>query len=182
MSGHSHWSTIKRKKASEDQKKGKVFSKLSRVISLAARKGTDPDFNFQLRKALDEAKKYNMPRENVKRALEKGDKAEEGFEEIRLEGYGPAGIAILIDVLTDNKNRTVSEIRSIMQRHGGSLGEQGSAAYIFAKNPENPLFLVSIKEEKTVRQVLNLMNSLDEHDDVQELYANFDIPEEFISR
>lgn len=180
MSKHSHWATIKRKKMTEDQRRGQLFSKLSKVISTAARGGTDPDFNPKLRKAVDEARKYGMPQENIRRAVEKGSGVGEKLEEVRLEGYGPAGVAIMIETLTDNKNRTISEIRNIMQRHGGSLGEQGSAAYIFKDNPEKPLFDVPITDEKTAQKVLELADALDEHDDVQEVHANFDIPEELL--
>ncbi len=133
MSGHSKWSTIKRKKAAEDAKRGQLFTKLGREIAIAARGGGDPDINFTLRLALERAKAANMPKGTIERAIKRGSgelKGEE-LEEIIYEGYGPHGSAFLLQVLTDNRNRTVAEIRRLLARHNGSMGEKGSVAWLF---------------------------------------------------
>ena len=184
MSGHSKWSTIKHKKALKDAKRGKMFTKLGRAVTVAAQKGgPDPETNPTLRTAIENAKSGDMPKENIKRAIERGSGGGEGasFQELALEGYGPEGVAIVCKVLTDNRNRTVAEVRKIFDQHGGSLGEQGSAAYIF-QNPEKPLFEVKIEDRAVAQKVLGLVNALDEHDDVQSVLANFDIPDEFVNR
>lgn len=135
MSGHSKWSTIKRKKGAVDAARGKLFTKLAREIQIAARGGADPDMNFALRLAVDKARAENMPKDNIERAirrgagLEKDDGAE--IEEIIYEGYGPNGIAILVECLTDNRNRTISDVRRAFSRANGSLGEPGSVAWQF---------------------------------------------------
>lgn len=180
MSGHSHWSTIKRQKGAADSRRGHLFGKFTREITVAARNGDNPDFNPALRLAIDKARKVNMPKQNIERAIAKGagGGAGEGLTEITLEGYGPAGVAIKVFAISDNKNRTVAEIRSLFQRYGGSLGEQGSAAFVFDEKG-NSAFTVPITEEATAKKVLNLVNSLDDHDDVTEVWANFDIPEDF---
>lgn len=133
MSGHSKWSTIKRKKAVEDAKRGKLFTKLGREITIAARDGGDPETNFKLRLAVEKARLANMPKENIERAIRRGTGAEKGeeLEQIFYEGYGPHGVALLVQVLTDNRNRTVSDIRRTFSRHGGSLGETGCVAWLF---------------------------------------------------
>jgi len=133
MSGHSKWSTIKRKKAAQDAKRGKLFTKLGREITVAAREGGDPETNFKLRLAIEKAKAANMPKDNIERAIRRGTGAERGeeLEEIYYEGYGPHGVALLVQVLTDNRNRAVSEIRRAFNRHGGSLGESGCVAWLF---------------------------------------------------
>lgn len=134
MSGHSKWSTIKRKKAAEDAKRGKLFTKLGREIAVAAREGgDDPETNFKLRLAMDKAKDANMPKDNIERAIRRGTGAEKGeeLEKISYEGYGPHGVAMLVQVLTDNRNRTVSEVRRTFSRHGGNLGETGCVAWLF---------------------------------------------------
>jgi len=133
MSGHSKWSTIKRKKAAEDAKRGKLFTKLGREITIAAREGGDPETNFKLRLAVEKAKAANMPKENIERAIRRGTGAEKGeeLEEVYYEGYGPHGVALLVQVLTDNRNRAVSDIRRAFNRHGGSLGETGCVAWLF---------------------------------------------------
>ena len=183
MSGHSKWKTIKHKKGLRDAKRGKVFTKLGRAITVAAQGGDpDPDSNPTLRSAIDAARQFSMPKENIKRAIERGSGGGEGasFQELVLEGYGPEGVAIICEILTDNRNRTVAEVRKLFDKHGGSLGEQGSAAYIF-KDPQNPLFEVKIEDRAVAEKVLALVEQLDEHDDVQSVLANFDIPEEFLS-
>ena len=136
MSGHSHWATIKHKKGAIDAKRGKLFSKLSRAIIIAARHGGgDPETNLKLRYAIDKAREVSMPKDNIERAVKRGTGETEGltFEEIQYEGYGPGGVAILVDVLTDNRNRTNSEIRKIFERSGGKMGSPGSVAYLFER-------------------------------------------------
>ena len=246
MSGHSKWSKVKHIKAREDAKRGKVFSKLIREIMVAARDGGgDVSFNPRLRTIIDTAKAANMPNDNIARAVKKGTGELGGtsFEEGTYEGYGPGGVAILMDVLTDNKNRTVAEIRHIMSRHNANLGEGGCVAWNFDKKglimvdvagmseealldaaleagaedirSENDTFeiitapndVMDVKEAleskgiavasveitmlpkstirvdgKTAEAVLKLMDALDEHDDVQHVYSNFDIPEEIMEK
>ena len=134
MGGHSHWSQVKRQKGAADARRGQVFTKLGREISVAARQGgPDPNANFRLRLALQRAKDNNMPNDTIERAIKRGTSGAEGAEltEGTYEGYGPGGIAILIDVMTDNRNRSVSEIRSTFSRHGGNLGEAGCVAWLF---------------------------------------------------
>jgi YebC/PmpR family DNA-binding regulatory protein len=136
MSGHSHWATIKHKKGAIDAKRGKLFSKLSRAIIIAARHGGgDPETNLKLRYAIDKAREVSMPKDNIERAVKRGTGDMEGltFEEITYEGYGPGGAAILVDVLTDNRNRTASEIRKIFERSGGKMGSAGSVGYLFER-------------------------------------------------
>lgn len=184
MSGHSHWSTVKRQKQASDQRKGKLFSKLSRAIALATREGSDPQFNSKLRVAIEKAKEAHMPNDNIQKAIERGSGVGEGgnLEEVSLEGYGPGGVAFLVTAVTDNRNRTIAEVRSLFQRHQGSLGEQGSAAYIFAQDKENPRFVIPVTEERLAQQVLTLTDALDDHEDVQEVWSNFDIPEEIMRK
>lgn len=136
MSGHSKWASIKHKKATTDAKRGKLFSKIVKEICIAARLGgSDPDGNPRLRSAVDKAKGVNMPQDNIKRAILKGtgELAGVSYEETQYEGYGPGGVALLVDVLTDNKNRTVGEIRHMMGKHGGNMADAGSVSWIFEK-------------------------------------------------
>ncbi len=136
MSGHSKWSTIKRKKAALDAKRGKLFTKLIKEITIAARQGGgDPSGNPRLRLAVDNAKAANMPMDNIERAIKKATGELEGvvYTELTYEGYGPGGVAILVEAATDNKNRTVAEVRHLFNKHGGSLGETGSVAWMFDK-------------------------------------------------
>ncbi|MBF0519585.1 MAG: YebC/PmpR family DNA-binding transcriptional regulator [Nitrospirae bacterium] len=246
MSGHSKWAQIKRKKATTDSKRGKVFSKVVKEITVAARiGGGDPDGNARLRTVIEKAKEYNMPYENVKRAIQKGTGELPGsmYEEIMYEGYGIAGVAILIEVMTDNRNRTVAEIRRLLTKSGGNLGESGCVAWMFSKkgtivvdkkaasedqlmtvvldagaedlknDPEEenyeiitaPDVLETVRtaiinsgiavssseitmipdnnisvDNATAGKLLNLMDALDELEDVQNVYANFDVPEDFV--
>ena len=245
MSGHSKWSTIKRKKGAIDAKRGKIFTKLIKEITVAARMGGgDPDANPRLRSAVLSAKTENMPKDNIDRAIKKGTGELEGavYEEITYEGYGPGGVAVLVDCMTDNKNRSVADIRHYFSKSGGNLGEFGCVSWMFAQKgtilvdkesigeeelmdmaldagaedvveedstyqvvtlPEDfvtvreameeagikyleasvsmvPKTIVEIADEKTARQVLKLLESLEEHDDVQNVYANFDIPDEIM--
>ncbi len=243
MSGHSKWSTIKRQKEAADVKRGKIFSKLAKAITIAAREGTDANTNFRLRLEIERAKQVNMPKENIKRAIDKakGVGGEGQLVEVVYEGFGPEGIAVIAEAATDNRNRTTAEIKKIFERGGGSLGGPGSVGYQFkpmglitvqkgAKPNEQILEiidlgveeveeatdvlevyvqsqnLVKVREklnqggfkilsvelvkqpgnevqigdsEKAVR-VLKFMDKLQEHDDVQKIYANFDIPEEVL--
>jgi YebC/PmpR family DNA-binding regulatory protein len=136
MSGHSKWSTIKRKKGVADARRGQLFTKLAREVEIAARDGgDDPSMNFRLRLAIDRAKQGNMPNDNIERAILRGTGELKGqsIEEINYEGYGPQGTALLVEVLTDNRNRAVSEVRSIFSRHGGNLGETGCVAWLFER-------------------------------------------------
>ena len=241
MSGHSKWSTIKRKKGAADAKRGKVFSKLIKEITVAARiSGGDPTGNPRLRAAVLAAKAENMPKDNIDRAIKKGTGDLDGasYEETIYEGYGPGGVAILVQVLTDNKNRTVSDVRHIFTKNGGSMGESGSVAWIFDKKgflvfekgtvEEEALMewgleagVEDIREQekewevitapegfeeiraalegkpwapqsaeitmlpkttvtldgKQAEQMLRMMEALEDNDDVQNVYANFDIPD-----
>jgi YebC/PmpR family DNA-binding regulatory protein len=134
MSGHSKWATIKRKKGAADAKRGQMFTKLAREIQLAARQGPDTNFNFRLRLIVEKARAENMPKENIERAIKRGaglDSEAGQLEEVTYEGYGPHGVAILMLTVTDNKNRTVSEIRRALTRGGGSMGESGSVGWLF---------------------------------------------------
>jgi len=241
MSGHSKWATIKHKKGALDAKRGRVFTKLIREMTIAARLGGgDPDSNPRLRTAVDKAKQANMPADNIKRAIQKGTGELEGasYEELTLEGYGPSGVAILIEGSTDNRNRTVSEIRHIFTKNGGNLGSVGSVSYMFkpkgyiaiaaSKTDEEKLMelaleagaddiksegdvfevyttqqaydavlkalkaaglepedaevgkyadtLISLEGQKA-QQMLKLIEMLEDHDDVQKVWANFDISE-----
>jgi YebC/PmpR family DNA-binding regulatory protein len=244
MSGHSKWAQIKHKKAHTDAKRGKVFTKIVKEIAVAARiGGGDPDGNPRLRTAIENAKEVNMPHDNIKRAIMKGTGELPGvsYEEFVYEGYGPSGVAIMIEVMTDNKNRTVSEIRHAMAKHSGSLGETGCVSWMFDKkgyilinkaqatedsvmsaaldagaedmknDPVDENFeIVTAPEDfnnvkaaiekanipvasaeitmlpknyvvldgKAAEQMIKLMDALEDHDDVQNVYANFDIPAE----
>ncbi len=246
MSGHSKWNSIKHKKAAQDAKRGKMFTKIIRELSIAARiGGGDPDTNPRLRQAISEAKGVNMPSDNIKRAILKGTGQLEGvnYEEITYEGYGPGGVAIYVEVLSDNKNRTVSELRYIFSKNNGHIGESGCVARMFtrkgyivveqAKASEDELLDVvldagadDLKEDgsnyeifttpesheevvnalkehnidlavsnvgyipqnyvkiegKQAQQLLRLMEELEDNDDVQHVWANFDIDEEEIAR
>ena len=158
MSGHSKWSSIKRKKAVVDSKRGKVFSKISKELSIAARLGGgDPDMNPRLRTAMEKAKEANMPAENVKRAIQKGTGELPGaaYEETTYEGYGPGGVAILMEIMTDNKNRTVGEIRHILTKQGGNMGESGCVAWMFDNKGYILVDKKTIDEDTLMTQALD---------------------------
>jgi YebC/PmpR family DNA-binding regulatory protein len=248
MAGHSKWAQIKHKKAHTDAKKGKTFSKIVKEISVAARLGGgEPDANPRLRLAIEKAKEVNMPHDNIKRAIMKGTGELPGttYEEVVYEGYGPGGVALYIQALTDNKNRTVPELRHLLAKHGGNMGESGCVAWLFEKSgyilvekkgvDEDALMSAAIEagasdmkneaseenyeiitgsdnldmvkdtlnragfpvslaevtmlpstyvmlEEKQVDQMTRLMDALEEQDDVQNVYSNFDIPEETLRK
>ncbi|MBN2255321.1 MAG: YebC/PmpR family DNA-binding transcriptional regulator [Deltaproteobacteria bacterium] len=247
MSGHSKWSTIKHKKGAADAKRGKIFTKLIKEITIAARMGGgDPEGNARLRQAILAAKAENMPKDNIERAIKKGTGELAGgvaYEETTYEGYGPGGVAVLVEVMTDNKNRTVAEIRHIFSKHGGNLGENGCVAWMFEKkgnivfdksevNEDDLLELIleaggeDVKEEESQFEVitepdsfetvkaaveeaglsyivaeismvpqtsvkldeakaakmLRLMEKMEDNDDVQHVYANFDIPDDVMEK
>jgi YebC/PmpR family DNA-binding regulatory protein len=135
MSGHSKWANIQHRKGRQDKKRGKLFSKLIREVTVATKYGSDPSVNPRLRAAIDKAKAQSMPKENIDRAISRGSGEEEGFnfEEVTYEGYGPGGAAILIECMTDNRNRTVAEVRHALSKFGGNLGSDGSVSYLFEK-------------------------------------------------
>jgi YebC/PmpR family DNA-binding regulatory protein len=156
MSGHSKWATIKHKKGALDAKRGKTFTRLIKEITIAAKAGGDPDGNPRLRTAILAAKAENMPADNIKRAIQRGTGELEGvnYEEITFEGYGPGGVAILVEVLTDNRNRAVSEIRHTFSKNGGNLGEAGSVRFMFAKKGLIAVEKSAASEEKLMDIVL----------------------------
>jgi len=245
VSGHSKWSTIKRKKGAVDAKRGRAFTKLIKEITVAARMGGgDPLGNPRLRSAVATAKTENMPKDNIERAIKKGTGEIAGavYEEITYEGYGPGGVAVLVDCMTDNKNRTVADVRHYFSKSGGNLGESGCVSWMFEKKgnllvdkttiteeqlmdlaleagaedvreeenefqvltaPEDfetvrealqkqgvafleagiamiPKNTIEVGEEKTAKQLMKLLENLEDYDDVQNVYANFDIPDEIM--
>src|ERR1700760_3642091 len=155
MSGHSKWATIKHKKAATDAKRGKIFTRLIKEIQIAARSGGDPDGNPRLRTAILAAKSVSMPSDNIKRAIMRGTGELEGgqIDEILFEGYGPGGAALLVNVATDNRNRTVSEIRHMFSKNGGNLGEQGSVAWMFERKSQ----ILIEHDAATEDQLINLV-------------------------
>lgn len=185
MSGHSKWKTIKRDKGANDAKRGQVFTKLGKAITIAAKKsGPDPNANPYLKKAIEDARASNMPKDNVERAIAKavGGGPGEQLEEVTLEGYGPSGVAFMVSAVTDNRNRTLSEVRGVFNRHGGSLGQPGSAAYIFGSDPNNPSFSISVEALENAKKVLALVGELEDLDDIQKVFANFDITDALLSQ
>jgi YebC/PmpR family DNA-binding regulatory protein len=158
MSGHSKWATIKRKKASTDQKRGNLFTKLVKEITIAAKMGGgDPNGNPRLRLAIDTARANSMPMDNIQRAVKKGTGELEGatYDEITYEGYGPGGIALIIETATDNRNRTVADIRHLMSRNGGSLGESGSVAWMFQRKGSIDVPKSAVTEERLMELLLD---------------------------
>lgn len=182
MSGHSKWSTIKHKKAALDAKRGKAFTKIIKELTVSARiGGGDQESNPRLRKAVIDAKALNMPSDNIKRAIQKGTGELEGtsYDEITYEGYGPGGAAILVDSMTDNKNRTVSELRYIFSKNGGNLGESGSVGWMFSKKG-----YVVVEQSKTSEEQLMEIALEAGADDIQQDGPNFEVycaPESFDS-
>jgi len=169
MSGHSKWATIKRKKAATDQKRGNLFTKLVKEITIAAKMGGgDPNGNPRLRLAIDTARANSMPMENIQRAVKKGTGELEGaiYEEITYEGYGPGGIALIIETATDNRNRTVADIRHFMSRNGGSLGESGSVAWMFQRKGSIDVPKSAATEDQLMELLLDAgLEDLDGDDD-----------------
>src|ERR1700761_1200485 len=156
MSGHSKWATIKHKKGALDAKRGKIFTRLIKEITMAAKQGGDPEKNPRLRSAVAAAKAENMPADNIKRAIQRGTGEIEGvsYEEITFEGYGPGGVAILVEVLTDNKNRAVSEVRHAFSKNGGNLGAEGAVAWMFTKKGVISVPKDAASEDKLMEIVL----------------------------
>ncbi len=185
MSGHSKWSKIKREKQTKDKQKGNVFSKLSRLITLAVIEGgglTDRENNLKLRLAIEKAKKFNLPKENIERAIEKGTRPEsQQLKAVTYEAFGPGGISLIILVTTDNMNRMLSEIKNVLESHGGKLGAQGSVMYLFKKSGLStfevlPYASVEISDKNVAEKVLGLIDALEKLDDVQKVFSNFKIP------
>ena len=181
MSGHSKWHSIKHKKGALDAKRGKIFTRIIKEITIAARNGGDPEKNPRLRKAVADAKAENMPADNIKRAIQRGTGELPGaiYEEITYEGYGPGGVAILVEVTTDNRNRTVSEIRNIFSKNNGNMGESGSVAWMFHKKG----YIVVPQDQAKEDDLLNLVLEAG-GDDLQSDADNFEIltsPESFDS-
>ena len=173
MSGHSHWSGIKHRKGAADQKRGLVFSKLLAAITAAARAEQNPDFNPRLRTAVQKAKEANVPSENIERAVKRAKESGAVLEELTLEAYGPGGTALLIEAITDNKNRTIPEIKKILGDHGAKWTEAGSVRWAFEKKETafEPKFPQKLNEEDAEK--LNvLVEALEDHDDVQKVYTN----------
>jgi len=181
MSGHSHWAGIKHKKEITDQKRGKIFSKLLAAISAAARTEQNPDFNPRLRTAIMKAKEMSVPQENIDRAVKKAAESGANLEELLFESYGPGGTAILIEAISDNRNRTVQEIKTILRDHGGKWAESGSVQWAFDHSNQEPgtgdkgnwaaKFPQKISEEDG-KKLAALIEALEENDAVQEVYVN----------
>lgn len=172
MSGHSRWSQIKHKKGVADQKKGQLFSKLSKVISIAARRGTDSETNMELKNAIEKAREASMPKENIERAIKKvSDKDAAQLEELTIEVIGPESLALVITAITDNKNRTMAEVKKILSEFGY---KQGSVMWGFAKQGKDfiPQYPIENINEEAKSSLEKLFEKLDDHEDVQEIYAN----------
>lgn len=179
MSGHSKWAQIKHRKSATDAKKGKLFSKLAKMITIAAKSppaggGPDPKTNSKLASAIEEARSTNMPNENIERAIKRAtEKDAAELKEVIYEAYGPGGSALIITAVTDNGNRTTNEIKHLLSEHGAKLGERGSAMWAFIKQEKEyiPNFRIELSEEDN-KQFESLLEALDNHDDVQEVYSN----------
>ena len=179
MSGHSKWSTIKHKKAITDARRSKTFSKVVKIISIAARKGGDPNANPSLRLAIEKARQVNMPKDKIENAIRKGtgqDKSAQ-LEELTYEAYGPNGTPLIIEVITDNKNRVVSELKHILNNYNGKLAETGSVKYMFEKQGEEwkPKYPTDITDENLKNQLTKLFEELDDNDDVKEIYSSINL-------
>src|SRR6266540_680206 len=180
MSGHSKWSTIKRKKAAADAKRSNAFAKLLRAVEVAAKEGGGSiDGNSTLASAVDKARDASVPWDNIERAIKRGTGELGGgarYEEVTYEGYGPGGVALFVETLTDNRNRTGQDVRYAFTRNGGSLGDPGSTGWMFTRKG-----VVQIEKSPAIDEEKLLEMALDELDDVQNVYANFDIPEEVMA-
>lgn len=178
MSGHSKWATIKRQKGLNDAKRGQAFTKLANAITIAVKKGggnSDPEFNASLRLAIDKAKGANMPKDNIERAIAKGvgGSAGEELSEVMYEGYGPGGVGLLIEAVTDKKQRTVAEVKTVLEKNGGTMAGQGAVSYQFQRAGE----LVVAKDEKTSDEILDIalannISDYEEEDEVIVMYTN----------
>ncbi|PJE57648.1 MAG: YebC/PmpR family DNA-binding transcriptional regulator [Candidatus Portnoybacteria bacterium CG10_big_fil_rev_8_21_14_0_10_38_18] len=179
MSGHSHWAGIKHKKELTDKKRGQIFSKMAKMIEIAARKGGDAEMNPGLRLVIEKARLVNMPNDNIERAIKKGtgENREGQLEEITYEAYGPNGTPLIIEVITDNKNRALSEIKHILNTYGGKLAESGSVRYLFERmeGEWKPKYSVDVADENLKQQLEKLFDALDENDDVNEIYSNVNL-------
>lgn len=176
MSGHSKWSTIKRQKGAADAKRGQAFTKLSNAITLAVKQGggiADPDSNFKLRLAIDRARSMNMPKDNIERAIDRAkSSSKDAFDEVVYEGFAPGGVAIIVEAATDNKNRTTSEVKNIIEKNQGSMGNPGSVSYLFDRRGE----LIVRKDGKTAEDVMNIaleegLEDIEEEEEVFFLYT-----------
>lgn len=166
MSGHSKWSQIRHKKDITDKKRGQLFSKLSKLISIAARKGTDPATNVELKHAIEQARAVNMPNDNIERAIKRtADKTAAQLEELSIEAIGPGGVALRVKAITDNRNRTISEIKALLGEHGSKMIPPGSIAWMF----DQP---VSTRSPDIQAQIDKLFQALDDHDDVEDVTSN----------
>lgn len=179
MSGHSKWSKVKHQKAVTDVRKGKIFSKMAKMIAVAARKGGDPNMNPDLRIAIEKARQVNMPNDNIQRAIKRGtgeDKSTQ-LEEIIYEAYGPNGTPIIIEAITDNKNRTLSEIKHILSNHNSKLAQTGSVKYLFDKKGDGwePKYPTDVTDENLKNQLEKLFEVLDENEDIKEIYSNVNL-------
>jgi len=175
MSGHSRWSQIKHKKGIEDQKRGQIFSKLAKVISIAARKGTDPEKNLELKNAIERAHSFNLPKENIERAIKKvSDKNSAQLEELVIEAVGPESTNFIITAITDNRNRTIGEIKNILSKHESKIAQPGSVMWGFEKVGTDFIakFPVTIQDQNTKNKLNALFEGLDNNEDVQEVYSN----------
>jgi YebC/PmpR family DNA-binding regulatory protein len=167
MSGHSKWSTIKRAKEGKDAKRSNLFTKLSKNITVAARDGADPEMNFKLRMAMDKARALSMPKDNIERAVKKGSGDDDGarIESYIYEGYGPGGVALIVEILTDNKNRSVSNLKHLFSKHGGNLGSDGSVQWMFETKGQVALNKESLNEEEELQIIEAGVEDIDYNDD-----------------
>lgn len=173
MSGHSKWHQIKHKKGAADQKRGALFSKLLAAITVAAKTEPNPDFNPRLRTAIQKAKEENVPAENIERAIKRASEAGQNLEELIIEAYGPGGAAMLIEAATDNKNRTIPEIKKILSNAGGKWAEPGSVLWAFQKSPEGwEAKFTQPASVENKEKLTALVAELEEHSDVQRVYTN----------
>ena len=175
MSGHNKWTQIKRKKEVTDKKRSQIFSKILRTISMAAKEDPNPNYNSRLKAAIDQAKEMNVPQENIERAIKKSSEIKDS-EELIIEAYGPEGVALLIMAHTDNRNRSVAEIKKILSDHEAKWADPGSVAWAFEKTADgyNSKFPQKISDDAE-EKLLKLMEALDDHDDVAEIYTSADL-------
>lgn len=175
MSGHSKWSQIKHKKGIEDQKKGQVFSKFSKLISIAARKGADPEKNVELKNMIERARSFNMPKESIERAIKRvSDRNFAQIEEVIIEAIRPGSVNIVITAVTDNKNRTIGEIKNILSKHEAKMAQPGSIMWAFEKRGNNFIakYPIAIQDQATKNGLEKLLEDLGSNEDVQEIYTN----------